>query len=512
MAKVILFARVSSVEQDYNRQISDLLPLIREDGYTDDDILYIHHKESAVKNDVQNRKSISELTSMIHEHDIKAVYVTEISRLARRGDVMYSVLALLEQNRIALVIQHPTLLRTYENGHSNPMAHVVISFLSQVAAAETELKLERQKSGYQQKMREGKVVSSKVKFGYRRENGYAVIDKRNAEIVNEIFQLYLEDNSVSTIYDRYKHLGIFGNVKNKSGWNKVTRLLRDTTYVGRNKHFKYPRIIDDEVFDAVQEKMDSSQLVKTNLTYVYYCQGLVKVIGHTMTPNASKAVYTYKDTDNGKTYSINANVVDSLAFNVSCEAVSQMMQSSTRERKEKAVREAEIASEKLSNIDIELKGLNARSERINDMYQMGKYTKDKYLFEIEKVEGEIDHILKEKEDLEQLKLKLEAICSDSGHGMDGVKDYYQLLDIRDDRERQRIVREAIKGISLEYTAKGQYKMTIAFNDPTLNDDAYYLYSQSGCKIRLYCCYGDMREDLTGTWENRIRNLQQRKGT
>ena len=140
MAKAVIFVRVSSSSQDYTRQIEDLKPLVIKDGYSMDEVAIIKHKESAIKNDIYNRKSISELKDLIAGNPIEACYVTEISRLSRRGDVMYSVLALLEEKHISLVVQQPTLLRTYENGKPNAMAHVVIAFLSQVAQQETELK------------------------------------------------------------------------------------------------------------------------------------------------------------------------------------------------------------------------------------------------------------------------------------------------------------------------------------------------------------------------------------
>ena len=72
MAKVILFARVSSDKQSYERQISDLMPLIKADGYSDNDVAIIQHKESAIKNDVQNRKSIAELKDLISNNQIES--------------------------------------------------------------------------------------------------------------------------------------------------------------------------------------------------------------------------------------------------------------------------------------------------------------------------------------------------------------------------------------------------------------------------------------------------------
>ena len=53
MYKAVLFARVSTKKQSFNRQRLDLLPLMYEDGYSDEEIKIIEYKESAIKNDIQ---------------------------------------------------------------------------------------------------------------------------------------------------------------------------------------------------------------------------------------------------------------------------------------------------------------------------------------------------------------------------------------------------------------------------------------------------------------------------
>ena len=155
MIKAIALVRVSSTQQDYTRQISDLLPLIKGDGYEENEIEVIKHKESASKLNVSNRKTIQDMIDVINSNEVVGVYVNEISRLSRRSDVLYSVLALLEERKIALVVQTPTVIRTFKrNGDKwerDPFAHIIIQFLEQAAVNEIENKVNRQKSGYNQK-------------------------------------------------------------------------------------------------------------------------------------------------------------------------------------------------------------------------------------------------------------------------------------------------------------------------------------------------------------------------
>lgn len=48
MGKVILLARVSSQQQDLTQQTDRVLEEIKKDGYTDENIIIIEDKESAV--------------------------------------------------------------------------------------------------------------------------------------------------------------------------------------------------------------------------------------------------------------------------------------------------------------------------------------------------------------------------------------------------------------------------------------------------------------------------------
>ena len=160
--KAIMFVRVSSNAQDFERQKTALLPLIKSDGYADNEIAIVEHKESATKNDFNSRQSLQELQNYINTCNIQNVYVHEISRLARRSDVMYKVMALLEEHKICLVCATPTLLRTIENGVPNPVAHMMFAFLSQVAQSEMEQKNIRTATGRAQKLKEGKIGRAHV--------------------------------------------------------------------------------------------------------------------------------------------------------------------------------------------------------------------------------------------------------------------------------------------------------------------------------------------------------------
>ena len=88
--KAIALIRVSTIHQDLNQQTEAVIAEIKKDGYSQDTIILIEEKESAVKLDAESRLGINRMKKAIEEDaSINAVYVFELSRLSRRPDVLY---------------------------------------------------------------------------------------------------------------------------------------------------------------------------------------------------------------------------------------------------------------------------------------------------------------------------------------------------------------------------------------------------------------------------------------
>lgn len=508
MKKAVIFTRVSSLKQDFDRQISDLKPLTKKDGYKENEIAYITHKESATKNNIQNRKSIAELKDLIDNNPIECVYITEISRLARRNDVLYNILSLLEEKKICLVVQNPTEIRTFKNGKPNPEAMLIINFMSYLAIQESEIKIERVKSGVRQKQAEGKITASKVKFGYDRDkNNKPAINEQQAEAVRDIYSMYLNGNTVGQIWQKYDGTGLFPMLTKVTGRSRMIKILKDKTYIGDNAIIKYPAIVDNQLFESVQQRLkDKTTRTREDTKVIYFCKNLIKYGDRAMTPELGKKAYTYDDRINGKRYSINVNVIDSLAKNEACNALASMNQKDAKARKKNASERLKMVEMKLSQIGTTLEELEAEKDRLNYQFQKGRLSEDKYEFSYTKVEEEIAHVYNEKEELTNTQLQLKNILSKKNFShMEGVKNYYSLLNITDPIQCQSLVRESVREIQVSQLEKGRYKIEFNFIDESLNTPSWFEYTVRGWKIQLYKHYGDDLdvEDYTNCWEKRI---------
>lgn len=507
MKKAVLFARVSTEKQTYERQLSDLQPLMHGDGYADADIAIVNYKESATKNDIASRKSIRELKEIIEKNPIEQVYVTEVSRLSRRGDVMYSVLALLEEHNIGLVIQTPTLIRTIENGKKNQMAHIILQFLYQVAEAESNIKLERQVSGYNQKKKEGKLLCSRVIFGYRKDkDGYAEIVEKDAIIVNEMFDRYISGESAASLYERYKHIVDFGNVKYKTGCNRVWRILQDETYIGKNKQLRYPRIVSDEKFEQARERRLNKRLVKTKHKYVCYCSGLVRINGEAMTPNSASCAYVLYSPEKKTSWRVNINAIDSLVWLKASFSKSLNGQLKKRQNMVKLRKTIETLKQKKEGIKRDIEAKEKEAERINVMFQKDRLTEEKYDYLAKKVEGEMKYLEKEYDENELAIIQVDQALSAAEKDEGFASKADSILGITDDELRRDIVKETIKAVNVTQIEKKRYKIEIVYNS-SLQANSTFEYVAIGRYVYLYDEDG---QDYTPIIENRIESLSVRK--
>lgn len=504
--KAILFCRVSTDQQSNARQVSDLTALAKEDGYLDSEIDIIEYKESAVKNSIQDRVSIQEMKAVIEQNPIEVVYVTEVSRLARRGDVMYAVLALLEEKHICLTIKEPSVLRTIENGERNPMAHMVIAYMTQNAQTEVELRHKRQMSGISQKIKEGKLTNTCL-FGYQRnKEGYPVPHPEEAPIVVGIFNMYVNGESVGSIYEKYNyHKGIKKNLK-KTGVSFISRILRTKAYIGEHAIFKYPAIIDKETFLKAAERAKERQFKKTCLQNVYLCQGLVKYKGHTMTVQKSKACYHYAPFEGHVEASLNINCIDGIVFHKACAALGIMMEKDNHEALENAKKGLRQAELKLQSLEDDKANNKQQAERLNSLYIKGRIGEDAYDFETGRLDKEMSHILNEIDEQNITIQKLSAVINNEGSKMQANLTYNQLTDITDDRKKQEIVRQAVKEVVVKKIDTHHFEFRIVYNEPSLNfDDEYYDYKRRGKVILLLHYKGDFYENLSGTWEVKFKS-------
>ena len=161
--KGVLLCRVSTVSQDYERQITELTAYAASQKI--EIVKIFANKISGAKKN-EDRPEIIEMIQYIRENQIDKVLVLEISRLGRNTLEALKVIELLNENKICLYVKNYGIETLDERGNINPMAQFLCTILLEVARMERTTIKQRMESGYQNFRNKGGKVGRKE--GYKK--------------------------------------------------------------------------------------------------------------------------------------------------------------------------------------------------------------------------------------------------------------------------------------------------------------------------------------------------------
>ena len=163
MAKVVIYARVSTQGQDYERQLAELREYARKMEY--EVVMEFYEKVSGAKT-VAERQALTELLSFVESNKVDKVLIYECSRLSRRAIDFLTVIENLTAKKISVYILQNGLETLLPNGQPNPIAQLVMGILAQFNSMERSLIRSRMESGYNHYRSIGGKVGRKV--GYQK--------------------------------------------------------------------------------------------------------------------------------------------------------------------------------------------------------------------------------------------------------------------------------------------------------------------------------------------------------
>lgn len=245
MKQVALYLRVSTNQQDYDRQKKELLDYCKRNQLK---VKYIfEEKESGRKDDRPEFRKLCELT----RDDIQVVVVWEISRLSRKAYMILKVAEEFAQKGISIYALKENLMTLEEDGSWNNTAKLVFGVFASIAQTELETLRDRSLSGKKNKILSGEMdYTFKPPYGYSRINGKLVIKEDEAEQIKKMFDLFVNGHKST------RQLAI------SYGWtqNRVSYTLKNPVYMGEVK-YKYdtsiilhvPAIISKELFYVTQD-------------------------------------------------------------------------------------------------------------------------------------------------------------------------------------------------------------------------------------------------------------------
>lgn len=189
MAKVVIYARVSTQGQDYERQLAELRDYARKMEY--EVVMEFCEKVSGAKT-VAERQALTELLNYVESNKVDKVLIYECSRLSRRAIDFLAVIETLTAKKISVYILQNGLETLLPNGRPNPIAQLVMGILAQFNSMERSLIRSRMESGYNHY----RAIGGKV----GRKEGYRKSEEAMKEQYKEEIKLLRKGLSLQNIY------------------------------------------------------------------------------------------------------------------------------------------------------------------------------------------------------------------------------------------------------------------------------------------------------------------------
>lgn len=474
MKQVALYLRVSTNQQDYDRQKQELVALCKRNRWH---IKYIfEEKESGRKDDRPEFQKLCALT----KDDIQMVVVWEISRLSRRAYMIMKVAEDFAQKGISIYCLKENYTTLQDDGNWNPNALMSLTLFAGWAQSELNNIRERSLSGKKHKMLSGELdYTFKPPYGYGKNKGKLVINEEEAEQVRRMFELFVYSHKST------RQLAI------SYGWtqNRVSYMLKNPVYMGEVK-YKYepsiilhvPAIISKELFYVAQDilknrrgnQLTADQRYDNRLRGKIYC-GLC---GNKMYYSKDKrvSIYTCKTNTHKEQYQycstrIAKHKVDEM-LNILLRR--RLAENNADENRENLVRELDAKKKSVEKIKEQQKELQKKfyevENKIRLLIDAGFDVKDERQNR-EKIRKEIDRL----EESRSIELKEIETLTRSLDDIDNMS-YEEIM--KDALLRDRVMGDMVERITVYYLTAGHY-MHIRL----IGDDVLY-----GCYIKKQKLY------------------------
>lgn len=189
MKKVVIYTRVSTQGQEYERQLAELRDYAARMNY--EVVEEFSEKVSGAKR-VEEREALMSLLRYVEAHKVDKVLIYECSRLSRRAIDFLTVIEHLSSLKVSVYILQNGLETLMEDGSVNPIASLVLGIIGQFNSMECSLIRSRMASGYKH-YRE--VLNGTV----GRKKGYRKSDEQMKEQYSKEIQLLRKGLSLRNI-------------------------------------------------------------------------------------------------------------------------------------------------------------------------------------------------------------------------------------------------------------------------------------------------------------------------
>ena len=281
VVRCAIYTRVSTdagLDQEFNSldaQYDASKAYIRSQAHAGWTLVKTRYDDGGFSGGSTDRPALQQLLADVAARKIHVIVVYKVDRLTRSLADFAKLVELFDAHGVSFVSV------TQQFNTTTSMGRLTLNVLLSFAQFEREVTSERIRDKIAASKRKGLWVGGNVALGYALKDGKLVIDETDAETVRFIFQRYLEVSGVNSLARDLKTRAMVSKLKLLStggtrGGVPFTQgplfyMLRNPFYVGIVK-FKnemlpgpQPRLLDQELFDAVQSKLSSQWSHRTTM-------------------------------------------------------------------------------------------------------------------------------------------------------------------------------------------------------------------------------------------------------
>lgn len=198
--RVVIFSRVSTMAQDYQRQTDELLEYASKMGYSVERIF--EEKISGAKKN-EERKELMAMMAYIKSNQIEKVLTWELSRIGRNAVQVLQTIELLNEAKVSLYIKNYNLETLNPDGSVNPLSQFMVQILNSVNEMERQTIVSRLRSGYAAHINAGKSVGRKPGVQIKSEEQFLQENKTAVKLLKQGYSvrkvMKITDKSSGTV-------------------------------------------------------------------------------------------------------------------------------------------------------------------------------------------------------------------------------------------------------------------------------------------------------------------------
>lgn len=308
---IVLYVRVSTDNQDYQRQIDDLKQWCN-NRYN---ILQIFEdKMSGFKSD-DERLGLYNLKKYCVENNVKMIAVWELSRLSRDKIFLLQLCQWFQQNQINVYFYQQSFYLLDNEGKISPTTDLSITILGHIAQSEALSIKDRMASGRKNAKLRGQFTGGKIPVGYKIEDKKIVRDEETATQLIATFNKYAQGDI--SIFDLAKENKYKNYHKTLCTYASLAKVLHNEIYTGQKENQKAEQLISIDLFNKVQELTVNKNKSFKRTSHIYCLRGILKcpICGKSYAGNNGKNMYMCLNHKSGcSSASISYTHLDSIIF------------------------------------------------------------------------------------------------------------------------------------------------------------------------------------------------------